>query len=190
MDPQYEQYVRQIISNWQPIQQQCAMETMTKYGLPQEATESQMVWHNNGPWKRTVITREFYHHNWPVPHPDILANTIDYHVPVDMIEAVQRYDGSSYPHRTKGELTVNCDKEEHNIMSFNMVHEIVQGKRTPEDAKRFYTETFERYYRDGIPSPYMERLLFEPQTNTGDPDRAMTDVMPPNIREAYAPSLM
>lgn len=72
-------------------------------------------------------------------------------------------------------------KGEHNIMSFNMVHEIVSEK-TVKDAKKFYTETFEKYYRDGTPSVYMEKLLFDPQIATGDPDESMTMIKPPYLQ--------
>lgn len=158
------------------------MLTIEKYGYPQEATESHLVWHNNGPWKRTTIFRDAYTHEWPVAHPDFLANTIDYRVPVWAYSDIADYDGSGYAYRTRGELTVNCDKEENNILSFNIIHEICTGKRTVEDARAFYTNTWDNYYLHQIPSPYMEKLLFEPQENTVDPNVPTTTVTPAYLK--------
>jgi hypothetical protein len=31
---------------------------MDKYGLPQEVTATHLVWHNNGPWKMTIVYRK------------------------------------------------------------------------------------------------------------------------------------
>ncbi|MGI8886965.1 MAG: hypothetical protein ACR2G9_08625 [Gaiellaceae bacterium] len=33
------------------------------YGEPHETTESLLVWHKTGPWKRIIATKEFYEHN-------------------------------------------------------------------------------------------------------------------------------
>lgn len=165
-----EYYIQQIISPWGMKQQQGAIRMINKYGYPQEATESRLIWYNNGPWKRTIVMRDAYLHNFPITHPDFLAQTIDYRTPLDAYDYLAHFDGSAYPHRTKGEVTAACDKEEHNLLSLNLFHEIVTGKRTVEEARRFYTETVANSLFYNISSSYMERLLFPPQYNTADPD--------------------
>lgn len=52
-----------------------------KYGFPQEATMSRVIWYNNKPWKRTVVYRETVPHNFPTPHKIFLEQAIDYYVP-------------------------------------------------------------------------------------------------------------
>ncbi|MFD2762088.1 hypothetical protein [Lentibacillus juripiscarius] len=178
MSNQFEDYVQNVISAWPIVQKEGAMLTIEKYGYPQEATESLLIWYNNGPWKRTTVFRDAYTHNWPSPHPDFLANTIDYKLPEEAYSKIARYDGSGYAFRTRGELTVNCDKEENNILSFNIIHDIATGKRSVDEAKLFYTNTWDNYYLHNIPSPYMEKLLFTPQGYTADPDVPTTQVVP------------
>jgi hypothetical protein len=49
-----------------------------KYGVPDEATASMMVWHNNGVFKRTVASRTSITHKFPVMHPDSMEQFVDY----------------------------------------------------------------------------------------------------------------
>ena len=52
---------------------------------------------------------------------------VDYRTPVEKLDETARFDGSCYPDRTRGEVTVICDKEEANLLSVNLFHEIVTG---------------------------------------------------------------
>jgi hypothetical protein len=55
----------------------------------------------------------------------------------------------------------------------NMVHEIVTGKRTVEEARRIAVENTVAYNM-GRSAPYAERLLFDvPQGGTEDLDESM-----------------
>nr|WP_165767993.1 hypothetical protein [Virgibacillus indicus] len=146
------------------------MKIIEKYGVPQEATASRLIWHNNGPWKRTIVHRDAVPHNFPTPHPDFLEQTINYRTPVDLFDDIAFYDGSCYPDRTRGEVTAICDKEEMNMLSINLFNDIVTGKRTAEDAKVCMIEIGANFLLHNISSPYVERFLFPEQHNTGDPD--------------------
>ncbi|MDP8911925.1 MAG: hypothetical protein M3M94_07665 [Actinomycetota bacterium] len=64
-----------------------------QYGSPNEATPTLLIWHENGPWKRMEITRDEGAHDFPTPHTDYIAQTIDYFVPVEGL--------------TQGQLAVN-----------------------------------------------------------------------------------
>lgn len=51
--------------------------------------------------------------------------------------------------------------------------EIIEGRRSVDDARRFYGETAAAFAM-GRDAPYAERLLFQPPTQeTGDPDEAI-----------------
>src|SRR3954471_18216950 len=69
---------------------------------PDEATDSQLVWHNVGPWKRIVASKTFYQHNFPAPHSDVVESVIDYHVPVEKFTQLAQFDGSVIVERTAG----------------------------------------------------------------------------------------
>lgn len=42
-----------IIEAWPDIPQKVARTMLDRYGLPNEATASRLIWYNNGPWKTT-----------------------------------------------------------------------------------------------------------------------------------------
>lgn len=170
MNDQYQNYVNKILASWQAPQREGAMKVIKKYGLPQEATISRLIWHNNRPWKCTIVYREAVPHHFPTTHPDFLEQTIDYRTPPQLFDKVALYDGSVYPDRTKGEVSAVCDKEEMNTLSLNLFHEVVTGQRSVEEARCFYAETAANFLFHNISSPYLEGLLFPPQYNTADPD--------------------
>jgi guanyl-specific ribonuclease Sa len=49
--------VEQMVSGWPEKSRMAAMDMMRKYGPPQEATPSMLMWMNNGPWKWTKVSR-------------------------------------------------------------------------------------------------------------------------------------
>jgi hypothetical protein len=164
-----ENYVKQILSNWEDKPLKGAKTIIQKYGYPQEASMSKLIWYNNGPWKRTVVNRHTVPHHFPTPHVDFLEQTIDYWVPVHLYDEIAAYDGSVYLDRTRGEASAKCDKEKMNFLALNILNDIVTGQRNIQNAKMFYAYTAERFIKYDITSPYTEGLLFPKQYNTADP---------------------
>jgi len=154
---------------WEGNPLETANKLMETYGYPDEALPSKLIWYHNGPWKRTVIYRETVPHYFPHPHPDFLAQTIDYQVPLHLYDDIAVFDGSLTINRTKGEVTAMCDQEAMNILSLNVLNDIVTGWRDVEGAKMFLAETAYRYLYMGVTSPYTEGFLFPKQHNTEDP---------------------
>ncbi|MEQ6389957.1 hypothetical protein RZN22_11590 [Bacillaceae bacterium S4-13-58] len=144
------------------------MNMVNRYGLPTEATVNRLIWHKNGPWKRTEITRYTVPHNFPTQHGDFLEQTINYRVPVHLIDELTQFDGSVYIDSTAGELSAKCHKEPMNILSLNLVHDIVIGKKTVDEARMFYAKTAQEF-QQSQKSPYTEQLLFPKQRLTNDP---------------------
>jgi hypothetical protein len=162
--------VERILENWPGPQQNVAKQMIAKYGYPNEATPTKLFWYNNNPWKRTELTSDHVVHHWPTVHTDFLTQVINYRVPPDKFDDIAKFDGSILLDRTKGEAAGRCDSESANVLGLNMVHEIVTGKRTWEDARRISEESTVAYNL-GRSAPYAERLLFEPpQEDTEDLD--------------------
>ncbi|MFD1036942.1 hypothetical protein ACFQ3N_00680 [Virgibacillus byunsanensis] len=162
-------YVNQILYYWEGKPLEGAKTIIQKYGYPHEATMSRLIWYNNGPWKRTIIHRDTVPHNFPTPHLDFLEQTIDYRVPVNLFDDVAAFDGSVYLDRTKGEASATCHKEAMNLLSLNLLSDIVTGKLDVQGAKMFYAQTAYMFSEYNISSPYTEGLLFPKQFNTADP---------------------
>lgn len=134
-------------------------------------TESQLIWHKPGPWKRIVATKVFFDHNFPAPHIDSVESVIDYRVPVEKFDDLAAFDGSV--ERTAGEVSARCHDEQANLLALNLMHDIVTGARTVREARKYYAKEFADYRRKK-PTPYMEKLRFAPgDRSAADPDERM-----------------
>lgn len=163
-----------IIMDWPDKPQRIAREMVDKYGLPDEAVPSMLIWHNNKPWTRTIVHRDEVPHQFPESHTDLLEQSIRYKVPVSAIDDVARFNGSVHVDRTKGEITVSCDSEPVNILSMNMVDDIVHGRKNVEQAREAYTVEWLRWEADEL-LPGATSFLFEiPHGDTSDQDHHMS----------------
>lgn len=162
--------VERITKDWPSMSRKNTHQMIDKYGLPNEATPSRLIWFNNGVWKRTIVYRDEIPHNFPQPHSDTLEQFIDYHVPVEKFTELAKFDGSVIVERTKGEVSARCDMEPANILALNLMHEIVSGKLTAEQAREKYSKETAAYVSNR-PAPYAEKFQFEiPKEDTMDTD--------------------
>ncbi len=149
-----------IIDTWPEAPKKVAEQMIEKYGAPNEATPTRVFWYRVGPWKRMEVSADPVVHNWPAPHEDFFTQVLDYRIPPEMVHLITMFDGSILVDRTRGEVSARCDSEAANVLGLNMVHEIVTGKRSVEDAR----ETSSQHtvaYNLGRSAPYAERLLFQ-----------------------------
>ncbi len=160
-----------IIANWPSTSKMVAQEIIEKYGEPQGTTAEMLVWNNNGPWKKTIVSRDTVQHNFPTPHPDLLEQIIDYKVPVDKFDDMAEYDGSVIVERTKGEMSARCDKEGANFLAINLANDVATGAKTIVEARAYYTQAMKTFKQSGQMDPYMQGLKFTvPTSGTKDPD--------------------
>lgn len=166
--------IQRMVARWPEASKMAAMDMMKKYGPPQEATASMLMWRNNGPWKWTKVSRETIPHSFPMPHPDLLEQAIDYRVPLGKYDDIARYDGSVMVERTKGQMSARCDKEGANFLAINLAHDVATGKKSVDEARTYYAAAIKRFMTAKQMDPYMQRLQFEvPREKTGDSDRAV-----------------
>ncbi|MBW3633948.1 MAG: hypothetical protein KY456_13075 [Chloroflexi bacterium] len=171
------QAVEEIVSAWPDVPREVAQTVIEQYGPPQEATPSRLIWFNNGPWKRTILYRDTVPHDFPMPHPDLLEQFIDYQAPPEMFDELAQYDGSVIVERTKGEISARCDKEPMNFLAINLANDVATGQRSVEEARQFYAETA-MAFMNGQSDPYVEGFVFElPEGNTNDPDEPAPGAM-------------
>jgi hypothetical protein len=162
-----EHCVEEIINNWKDQPKKIARKLISQYGQPDEITNERLIWHNNGPWKRSELINEEIPHNFPEPHHDSLLQAIPYRVPPDLVSELLKYDGSVVVERTRGEMAARCDDERANYLALNLAHEIITGKKSVDQARRFYAETVQQKKRQ----EYLEGFLFSvPTTDQADPD--------------------
>jgi len=162
-----------LIENWPEESREATQLVIDKYGEPDEATDSQLIWHKCGEWKRIVASKTFWQHHFPAPHQDCVESFIDYRVPPEKFSDLAEFDGSVIAERTAGEVSARCHDEEANRLALNLMHDIVTGAKTVREARDYYAKEFLDYRRK-MPTPYMEKLRFTPPAgNTADPDQRM-----------------
>lgn len=155
------QDAKKTISSWHEQPRLGAEEMIAKYGPPQEVTADQLVWHKAGPYKRITVFNLETPHDFPLPHVDFLEHTIEYNVPQDKVGDLIAFDGSSTINRTTGELSARCDLEAHNVLTLNLDHDIVTGKKTVAQARQAFAEIVGQEVLAKHPQ-YEESLLFKP----------------------------
>lgn len=165
----------QIIQSWPEESREAAQRVIEGHGEPDEATATMLLWHHAGPWKRMVATRDFQQHEFPVPHTDSVESFVDYRVPQEKFTPLARFDGSVTAQRTAGEVSARCHDEQANFLALNLMHDIVTGTKSVDEAREYYAKEFVDHRR-GNPTPYMERLRFQPGRDTAAPDaRILSD---------------
>lgn len=162
--------VEAIVTSWPAKQREASAMLIEKYGQPDAIDERMLVWHNKGPFVKIALHRDEQQHNFPMAHPDFLTSTVKYRVPADKVDDLFEYDGSVWVHRTRGEMSAQCDVEEMNYLALNLAHDIATGKRTVQDARAFYAKTAMAFKAGDRSSPYITGLTFEPMPNAADPD--------------------
>jgi hypothetical protein len=91
-----------IIETWPDESREAAQLVIDAYGEPHETTDSLLIWHRVGQWKRIVASKTFYQHQFPAPHIDCVESFVDYRVPVAKFTALAEFDGSVVVERTAG----------------------------------------------------------------------------------------
>jgi len=157
--------VNRIIEAWTERPRLGAKMMIAKYGQPQEATAEKLIWKKVGPFKRIAVMNLETPHDFPLPHVDFLEHTIAYNVPQDKVGDLIEFDGSSTINRTVGELSARCDLEAHNVLTLNLDHDIVTGKKSVEEARKAFGEIVVQEMMGKHPA-YVEKLQFTPPTGT------------------------
>ncbi len=165
-----ESEMRAMVSSWPMSAQMAAADMMKKYGPPQEMTATMLKWNNNGPWKYTIISNYETPHRFPMPHPDVMEQGIDYRVPVAMFDDLAAYDGSVTVDRTQGHLAARCDKEAANFLAINLANDVVTRRKTVPAARAYYARAISTFMKTKRMDPYMQRLQFTPARRANDPD--------------------
>lgn len=160
-----------ILDDWPETNREVANQARVKYGEPDAVTAMMLIWYDNDPWMRTIVHREGIQHDFPMPHLDIMEQTIPYQAPIDRFDDIAEYDGSVVLERTNGLMSVRCDREEANFLALNLAHDVAVGDRTPMEARTFYNDTIMALERGETP-PYTQEFLFDVPSHsiTRDPD--------------------
>ena len=170
--PAAHEWAARNLKDWPVERQVLAAHLVTRYGDPQEVTARSLTWYDNGAWKRTILYKDGDLHRFPLPHHDVLWQTVNYKVPLNKVVPLLTYDGSILIDRTRGEITAHCDSEEANTLILNIANTIVTGENTVEQAMAYHAQVVEGM-RIHEPEDYPLKLRFQtPKTNAATADPA------------------
>lgn len=159
---------------WPVAAQDAAREMRGKYGRPDVESHDVLIWLDKKEWKMISISKTEAAHSFPLEHTDVLEQTVFYRVPMERYADLAAFDGSITINRTQGTLSVRCYTEEFNILSLNLAHDIIIGKRTVDEARTFYADVVRKKIMGGEDHEYMRKLQFVLGKDTGDPDINIT----------------
>lgn len=150
-----------IIILWPTFSFRLARLMIAKYGQPADASDHQLVWRDNGPWKTTIVYRVPQKERALGRSRGRLEQSVAYAVPADRLDELARFDEEIEADAKEGRLTARSDDESDNLLALNLADEILKGRRTLKDAVDFRRKAT-RLRDTGKSSPYLERLLFVP----------------------------
>ena len=150
-----------VIRDWPERPRDAARALIAKYGEPSSFDDDRLVWYGIGPWQETAVYREAPESSGHRGE-DILEQSISYIVPEKELAELNRFDRRLDFDKPSGELVARSESENLNYLALNLADEIVNGKRTADEARDFYRKTL-KLAASGKTSAYMERLLFPPR---------------------------
>ncbi|MEO5567911.1 MAG: hypothetical protein ABIR92_05435 [Gemmatimonadaceae bacterium] len=162
--------MEKMMMDWPQASKDAAMFMTKKYGAPAGMTADMIMWGKTGPWKRTIVYKMEYAHDFPMPHTDVMQQWIDYRVPPHHFNDLAWYDGSVVAERTAGEISARCDKEAANFLALNLTDDIVKGRMSVNRARKMYMDQI-MAMKAMKPAPYTEGFRFTvPMGGTSDAD--------------------
>ncbi len=151
------------IKDWAMASQKAVEATVKSYGEPFSSSEDEMVWRDAGVWEEIRISGNETPHVFPVKHTDMMEMTIYHKVPVEKMSDLGAFDGSVTFDRTQGYLSARCDMEANNFLALNLAHDIINSKKTVEEARTAYGDIIKEKM-EGKDPDYMKKLQFDVET--------------------------
>lgn len=151
--------VETIIQKWpKPVVREARL-LIDRYGQPASFTENELVWTDNGPWRKTVLHREGLTRSMLGKSRDHLEQVISREVPQEKVAELAKFDKRIKVNADTGELSSRSDSESMNFLALNLADDIITGQRSAADARAFAlrVKTLEKA---GKSSPYLDGLMF------------------------------
>jgi hypothetical protein len=139
-------------SRWPESPRLLARLMIDEYGPPQRVSADRLEWEARWPWKRISVDAAW------ATRP--LEQVVDYYVPDSQLAELSRFAHGLAVYADRGELAARSDSEELNRLALNLADDILTGRRTPEEAGRFFERSVQ-LSAAGKSSPYLQRLRFE-----------------------------
>jgi hypothetical protein len=153
--------IEKMIADWPEASKKAAKNMLEQYGPPAGTTPSKLIWEDEGPWVEIIVFKKPHPHDWPMPHEDVLFQTIEYQVPVEKVGELAQFDKAVVPMLTRGTLSAMCDFQGANYLALNLAHRLITGETTVAQARSLYEQAVKEF-KAGNPPVAMQKLMFDP----------------------------
>lgn len=147
-----------VVANWPPISAQAGRRMIEIYGVPDAVRSDQLVWRNNGPWKRTVV-RDVTPPYVQAEDLGVVEQTVEYPMTPYQAAELAAFDRKLTYDSFRRELSARSDREEVNYLRLNLANDVLNLRMTPEQAQHLYARTL-ALEAAGKSSSYLEVLHF------------------------------
>ncbi len=151
-----------VSAGWSEKPRLAARLLIARYGPPDLVGSSRMIWHGNGPWKRTIVR------DLPRPYAGaadeelgIIEQAVAYNVTPEQAAAVSPFSPRLAFDSARMEMSSRADREEVNFLRLNLANDVLQGVITVPEASGLHAKTLE-LEAAGRDAPYMRGLAFGP----------------------------
>jgi hypothetical protein len=153
---QRQDQARAVILDWAEPARLLATDLIEEYGPPDRVEPSRLVWQNKHLWENITVWDE-------LPGRDyFLEQTVSYPVPAQKRQDLAAFSDDVSLSAGGTELSVRSVSEDRNYLAVNLAYEIIEGIKTPAEARQSYDLTL-RLKAAGKTSAFTEGLLFLPR---------------------------
>lgn len=151
-----------VCAGWSETSRLAARLLMARYGPPDEAGLSRLIWHANGPWKRTIVRDEPRAYSGAEGADlGVIEQTVAYELTPEEAAGLAPYSRRLAIDAARMEMSSRADREEANFLRLNLADDVLRGRITVREAQNSYDRALE-LEASGKTSRYLLGLAFGP----------------------------
>lgn len=149
-----------VSAGWSETSRLSARLFISRYGAPDEIGSSRLIWHGNGPWKRTIV-RDKPRLYSGVEDLGVIEQTVAYDVTPEAAAGLAPFSRRLSFDTARMEMSSWADREEVNFLRLNLADDVLRGRISPQEAQDSYARVIE-LESAGKRSRYLLGLTFGP----------------------------
>lgn len=125
-----------VSSGWAATPRLAARLMMARYGPPDVVGMSRLIWHGNGPWKRTIV-RDLprLYARAADENLGVIEQTVAYGVTPEQAAALRPFSSRLTADPSVMELSSRSDREEINCLRLNLANDVARGSIGAAEAR-------------------------------------------------------
>lgn len=149
-----------VSAGWSETSRLAARLLIGRYGAPDEVGSSRLIWHANGPWKRTIVRDQ------PRPYSGaattelgVIEQTVAYDLTPEAAADLAPFSRRLSFDPTRMEMSSRADREEVNFLRLNLADDVLRGRIGASEAGESFDRTL-ALEAAGKTSRYLQGLTF------------------------------